>query len=238
MTLPAGETLLAAIARNLAGVPPLPHGRGSEAPLPSRDREGVPMGLRPTNGDEKHAKGRMPGERSVAPSVIFSRAVADSGPDWIQIREKDLPALDLFKLTRNVLTQPNPRGVKILVNSRIDVALAAGASGAHLPSGSPAPQAWRAMTPPGFLLGVSCHSPEEVRAAAGEGADYVFFGPVFAPLSKPAQGPPVGLDALARAVAAAAKIPVLALGGITRANIAACVEAGAAGVAGISLYRT
>jgi thiamine-phosphate pyrophosphorylase len=202
--LPAGETLLAAIARNMAGVPPLPYGRGSEAPTPSRDREGT---------------------------------VADSGPDWIQIREKDLPARDLFELTRKVLAQSNPRGAKILVNSRIDVALAAGADGAHLPSGSPSPQAWRALTPQGFLLGVSCHSPEEARAAAGEGANYVFFGPVFAPLSKPAQGPPVGLAGLARAVSAAGKIPVLALGGITRANIAACIEAGAAGVAGISLYQ-
>jgi len=157
--------------------------------------------------------------------------------DWIQIREKDLSARDLFELTRSVLAQPNPRGVKILVNTRIDVALAAGASGAHLPANSPAPLAWRAVTPPGFLLGVSCHAQEEVREAAGEGADYVFFGPVFSPLSKPAQSPPVGLGGLSRAVAAAGKIPVLALGGITRANAAACIEAGAAGVAGISLFQ-
>jgi thiamine-phosphate pyrophosphorylase len=160
------------------------------------------------------------------------------GVDWIQIREKDLAARDLLELVRNVLAQPNPRGVKILVNTRIDVALAAGASGAHLPSGSPAPLAWRAMTPPGFLLGVSCHSPEEVRTAAEEGADYVVFGPVFPPLSKPAKSPPAGLEGLSRAVAAAAKIPVLALGGITRSRISACIEAGAAGVAGISLYQT
>jgi thiamine-phosphate pyrophosphorylase len=157
-------------------------------------------------------------------------------PDWIQIREKDLSARDLFELTRKALAQPNPKRVKILLNSRIDVALAAGAAGAHLPSHSPAPRAWRAITPPGFLLGVSCHSPEEVRAAAAEGADYVFFGPVFSPLSKPASSPPVGLAGLARAVAAA-KIPVLALGGVTRENAAACVEVGAAGVAGISLYQ-
>jgi thiamine-phosphate pyrophosphorylase len=160
-----------------------------------------------------------------------------NAPDWIQIREKDLPARQLFELTRGVLAQPNPRGVKILVNSRIDVAAAVGAAGAHLPSGSPAPRAWRSMTPPGFLLGVSCHSPEDVRAAEQEGADYVLFGPVFAPLSKPAQSSPAGLAGLARAVKAAAKIRVLALGGITRANIAACIEAGAAGVAGISLYQ-
>jgi len=160
-----------------------------------------------------------------------------AGPDWIQIREKDLTARELFELTRSVLAQPNPRGVKILLNSRIDVALTAGASGAHLPSNSPAPFAWRSITPPGFLLGVSCHSPDEVRAAEEEGADYVLFGPVFAPLSKPAQLPPAGLEGLARAAFAAARIPVLALGGITRANASACLQAGAAGVAGISLYQ-
>lgn len=181
-SLSSGETLLAAIARNLAG------------------------------------------------------AHSSPAPDWIHIREKDLSAQGLFELTRSALAQPNPRGVKILVNSRIDVALAAGASGAHLPSGSPAPLVWRSIAPQGFLLGVSCHSLDEVRMAAQEGADYVLFGPVFAPLSKPAQLPPVGLAGLARAVTSV-DIPVLALGGITRANAAACVEAGAAGVAGISFYQ-
>jgi thiamine-phosphate pyrophosphorylase len=167
--------------------------------------------------------------------AAISRNLA-AGPDWIQIREKDLTGRELFELVRSVLVQPNPRGVKILVNSRIDLALAAGAAGAHLPSGSPGPSAWRSITPPEFLLGVSCHSADEVRAAQQEGADYALFGPVFAPLSKPLQSPPAGLSGLARA-AAAAKIPVLALGGITRANASACIEAGAAGVAGISLFQ-
>ena len=165
----------------------------------------------------------------------ISRNLA-AGPDWIQIREKDLPARELFALVRAALHLPNPRGVKFLVNTRVDVALAAGAAGAHLPSASPAPRLWRALIPPGFLIGVSCHTAEEVRAAEAEGADYAVFGPVFPPLSKTPQGAALGLQALSRA-AAAVKIPVLALGGVTSRNAPACRAAGAAGVAGISLYQ-
>jgi thiamine-phosphate diphosphorylase len=119
----------------------------------------------------------------------------------------------------------------------VDVALAAGAGGVHLPADSPAPGRWRAQAPAGFRIGVSCHSVEEVRQAEAEGADYAMFGPVFPPLSKPAGVEPKGLDALARA-AAAVRIPVLALGGVTLGNSAACVSAGAAGVAGISLFQS
>lgn len=158
-------------------------------------------------------------------------------PDWIQIREKDLPARELFALVRSLTALPNPRGVKLIVNSRADVALAAGASGVHLPSGSPPASHWRAIAPAGFLIGVSCHSIDEVREAAQEGAAYVLFGPVFAPLSKIAPLPPRGLDDLARA-AQAVNIPVLALGGITRENSDACLAAGAAGIAGITLYQS
>ncbi len=164
---------------------------------------------------------------------VIARNLA-AGVDWIQIREKDLSARALFKLVEAACKLPNPHGSKTLVNTRADVAMSAGAAGVHLPSGSPPARFWRR---PGFLVGVSCHSVEDVCRAEAEGADYVVFGPVFSPLSKPAGLEPKGLDELARA-AKAVRIPVLALGGVTRENTAACVAAGAAGIAGISLFES
>ena len=160
-----------------------------------------------------------------------------AGIDWIQIREKDLSARDLFDLVQCAQALPNPAAAKILVNTRVDVALAAGAAGAHLPSGSPPPCRWRAIAPPNFLIGVSCHTLDEARAAEHDGAGYIFFGPVFTPRSKPADLPARGLDRLAEA-AHAVGIPVLALGGITSENASQCISAGAAGVAAISLFQT
>ena len=177
---------------------------------------------------------QLPSREALLEAIARSLA---AGIDWIQIREKDLSARDLIELVQCARALPNPAATKILVNTRVDVALAAGAAGAHLPSGSRPPRHWRAITPPDFLIGVSCHTLEEVRAAEQAGADYVLFGPVFAPRSKSPDLPPRGLDRLAEA-ARAVRIPVLALGGITRENASQCTSAGAAGVAAISLFQT
>ncbi|MFZ5929213.1 MAG: thiamine phosphate synthase [Acidobacteriota bacterium] len=158
-----------------------------------------------------------------------------AGVDWIQIREKDLDGRPLALLVEEALRRCGR--AKIIVNSRADVALACGAAGLHLPADSPPPSAWRPICPPGFLIGVSCHTVEELVEAERNGADYALFAPVFRPLSKEDSRAPHGLEGLRRACASV-RIPVLALGGITARNASSCLDAGAAGVAGITLFQS
>ncbi len=166
------------------------------------------------------------------------RAIA-VGVDWIQLREKDLTARQLVRLAAETVRAAQNTSTRIVVNDRLDVALAAGAAGVHLgvqslPVAAVAGQ--RRRLPEGFLVGASCHALAEVEAAAREGADYVIFGPVFATPSKAAFGPPQGVEKLAE-VCARVRVPVLAIGGITAENAVECLRAGAAGIAAIRLFQ-
>ncbi len=168
--------------------------------------------------------------------VHFIESAAGAGVDWVQIREKDLPDTELYELMRECVARTSAMPARLLLNGRPDIALAAGSHGVHLPSDSPSPASVRRVAPPGFLIGVSCHHLAEVQRAEAEGADFTVFGPVFDTPSKRRFGPPVGVGELARACDAV-RIPVLALGGVTIENASACVDAGAAGLAGIGIFQ-
>jgi len=173
-------------------------------------------------------------------------AAAAAGIDWIQIREKDLSGKDCSALTRESLqraaksSENNVVPTRILVNDRLDVALSERAGGVHLGEKSlPVQEAKRLVSSRGgkdFLIGVSCHSLDAAKSAAKNGANYLFFGPVFPTPSKAAFGAPQGLERLAE-VCRAVSIPVLAIGGVTPENASSCFAAGASGIAAIRLFQ-
>jgi len=168
---------------------------------------------------------------------------ASAGVDWIQIREKDLAAGACASLTQSALQVCSGTAAKVLVNDRVDVAMAEQAAGVHLGENSlPVREVRRLVSSSagaargGFLAGVSCHSLASAQEAADGGAYYVLFGPVFSTPSKAAFGPAQGLRRLAE-VCRAVHIPVLAIGGIRLENVGHCTDSGAAGIAAIRLFQ-
>lgn len=175
-----------------------------------------------------------------------------AGVDWVQIREKDMPARELADLVRIAIeagealggpADAGDEGVtpRIIVNDRLDLALAAGAAGVHLGRESVDARylvKWcrRGNAPTEFLVGVSCHSLEEARGAESAGANYIFFGPVFRTPSKRAFGEAQGIARLAE-VCGTVRIPVIAIGGVDEVNAQDCVRTGAGGIAAIRMFQ-
>lgn len=180
-----------------------------------------------------------------------------AGVDYIQLREKDLPTRQLQTLAREAIrilhqTQLETRNpkleTKLLINSRTDIALAGGAHGVHLRSDDISPFEVRAMQSAAsqnaklktahFVTGVSCHSAEDVRRAAHQGATFAVLAPIFGKMVQAKDAPqiqPLGLDALK--AACQVELPIFALGGVNLENAQACLNAGASGIAGIRLFQ-
>ena len=162
-----------------------------------------------------------------------ARAALEGGADAIQIRDKSSTAYNLSLISAEIQPLARKFGAAFFVNDRVDVALLAGADGAHVGQEDLPAREARRLLPRPRLIGVSAGSKEEARRAEREGADYVGVGPVFATATKPDAGEPLGLEELSH-IAAAVRIPVVAIGGITRENVAQVFAAGASGAAVVS----
>jgi thiamine-phosphate pyrophosphorylase len=178
-------------------------------------------------------------------------AAVRAGVDWVQIREKEMPAGRLLEIARAAVgmtnRKPAPPGGEgrpeplILVNDRLDIAIAGDAAGIHLGRESLPAQdviGWRQRRKMvrDLMVGISCHTIDELRQAEDAGVDYVFFGPVFDTPAKRPFGPPLGIAKLA-AACRATRLKVIAIGGVTLENSAECLHAGTAGIAAIRMFQ-
>jgi thiamine-phosphate pyrophosphorylase len=168
-------------------------------------------------------------------TAYVKRAIA-WGVDYIQIREKDLSDRALFELTCGIVALARKTKCKVLVNGRADIALAAGATGVHLPSTGLSISDVRSFFPRGMIIGMSVHSIREAKVACSMGADYLLLGHLFPTKSKLGIGPPLGLNYL-RKLCSSVPLPVFGLGGIRPEAIQSVIDAGAIGVAGIGLFQ-
>lgn len=161
---------------------------------------------------------------------------ARAGIHLVQIRERDMADGALVALVEQAVAAVRGTRARVLVNDRVDIALAAGAHGVHLRSDSVPAVSVRKMTPPAFLIGRSVHTRDEVAALAAEGAvDYVLFGAVFQTTSKPGQAAS-GIAGFLNAADAAGGLPVLAVGGMTIENVRRLAGTGCSGFAAIGEF--
>jgi thiamine-phosphate pyrophosphorylase len=158
----------------------------------------------------------------------------EAGVRAVQLREKDLTTRELYHLAEMLLARTRSAGAVLLINDRVEVAMALQADGVHLTRRSLPPKETRDLLGPDRLIGISCHALADVREAEDGGADFVVFGPIYATPSKAAFGPPLTGRILQEA-RSATSLPILAIGGITRARVSEVMAAGADGVAVISV---
>ena len=163
-------------------------------------------------------------------------AAAHAGADMIQIRERQFDDRSLLRFAEDVIEAVRPAGARVLVNDRLDIALASGADGVHLKSDGPPVRDVRRIVPDRFAIGRSVHTDDEARAVeSAGGCDYLFFGTVFRSASKPDDHVLAGIDGLRR-ICAIVSLPVVAIGGVSIGRVPEMVAAGAAGIAAISLF--
>ena len=171
---------------------------------------------------------------ATAPAPVPAQAIAaaQGGAGWIQLRDKTRSDADLLPLARELKAALLPLGARLIVNDRVEVAVAAGAHGLHIGQGDGDPAAIRARIGPDMILGLSVEHADQL-AAVPEGVDYLGVGPVYATGSKPDHATPIGIDGFA-AIAARTALPCIAIGGLTAQDAAALKAAGGHGMAVVS----
>lgn len=192
---------------------------------------------------------QLPGDGAAQARLLLQKIAQATtcGVEWIQLREKDMESGPLERLAAQAVELVHAARLagsptRLLVSSRVDVALAVGTDGLHLPAHGLTIEEARAVITRSstessrMAIGVSCHREAEVAAAVAAGASLILFAPVFGKVAAP-QVPATGVDGLQHAVSAADGMPVFALGGVTLSNAASCLAAGASGVAGIRLFQ-
>lgn len=160
--------------------------------------------------------------------------LSEGGASLVQLREKKVSAAEFYAQAEEALRIARERGLKIIVNDRVDIALALKADGVHLGQDDLPPKAARRILGPDAIIGFSIHNPRQARVAAQMPIDYIAIGPIFATASKEASNSPVGLEGLRLVRQAVGKIPLVAIGGITVENRGSVLDAGADVVAVIS----
>jgi len=205
--------------------------------VPSGDRSPVTGRRRPTPHPEPPAPSTWVvylitdrAQTNGRPLLDVVDAALQAGIRAVQLRERDLTTRELLRLAEGLRERTRRAGAALLINDRVDVALACDADGVHLPANSFAVADARALLGARKLIGVSTHAPAEIVAAARHSADFAVFGPIYDTPSKRGFGTPLGLDGLVEA-RAAARLPLFAIGGIDLEHVAAVRNAGADGIA-------